>query len=195
MNEVKKEMKRIEQQQAVQAQLGELTSTIKQIDKVIDEFNAEARQCILDNDESGFETIAGSIFYFSEIKKVIQTVRVNYLTFTKTAQFMGTIESLRPVLKQTAQMMDNMPSLSKNNKDLMKFKKALLKGQLNTKAMTGMLSNLNPASVTSHSKEEYAELRASLLAGNKGMASNIQANTNTASSTQSNLDFFDEMNK
>ena len=61
----------------------------------------------------------------------MQTIRVQFQTYVKTAQFIDTIGGIRPVLRKAAEIMDSMPSISRNNKDMMKFKKGLMKGQLN----------------------------------------------------------------
>lgn len=163
MFEVKKEMKKLQAQQEAQEQLNQLISTEKSIDKMVDEFFKDAKDRLLDNDEAGFELIANSIFYFQDIKKIVQTIRVQFQTYTKTAQFMETVNGLRPVLRKTADMMNNMPSMSRNNKDLLKFKKGLMKGQLNMKAMSSMMTSVNPATATTRSKEEFDTLKERLL--------------------------------
>lgn len=195
MFEVKKEMKRMEAQQAAQEQLNELMSTEKSIDKMITEFFNDAKERLMDNDEAGFELIANSIFYFQDIKKIVQTIRVQFQTYTKTAQFMNTIEGLRPVLRKTADMMNKMPSMNQNNKDLMKFKKGLMKGQLNMKAMSSMMTSVNPATASSRSKEEFDALKERLLmpAGGATVTATSTA-TQSGSVTAGNEDFFAAIN-
>ena len=108
-------MKKLENQQKAQEQLNTLAATLKSIEKMIDEFAEDARNCLINNDQAGYELIANSIYYFMDIQKVVQTVKVQFQTYIKTAQFMDTIEGLRPVLKNTAQLMNSMPSLEKIN--------------------------------------------------------------------------------
>lgn len=195
MFEVKKEMKRMQAQQEAQEQLNQLMSTEKSIDKMINEFFNDAKERLMDNDESGFELIANSIFYFQDIKKIVQTIRVQFQTYTKTAQFMNTIEGLRPVLRKTADMMNKMPSMSQNNKDLMKFKKGLMKGQLNMKAMSSMMTSVNPATATTRSKEEFDALKERLLmpAGGATVTATATA-TQAGGVTAGNEDFFAAIN-
>lgn len=191
MFEIKKEMKKMQAQQEAQTQLNELLSTEKSIDKMIDEFLSDAKERLMENDEAGFELIANSIFYFQDIRKVVQTIRVQFQTYTKTAQFMGTIEGLRPVLRKTAEMMNSMPSMSKNNKDLLKFKRGLMRGQLNMKAMSSMMTAVNPATCSTRGKEEFEALKERLL-----LPTGAKAETNSARSgvTAENEDFFAAIN-
>jgi hypothetical protein len=168
---------------------------------MIGEFFNDAKERLMDNDEAGFELIANSIFYFQDIKKVVQAIRVQFQTYTKTAQFMDTIDGIRPVLRKAADMMNNMPSMNKNNKDFMRFKKGLMKGQLNMKAMSSMMTSVNPATSTSRSREEFEALKERLLMP-AGGAMNIGANTATAAAPQTasvnntskNEDFFAAIN-
>jgi len=197
----RKEMKRMEQQQAAQEKLNELLQTEKAIDKMISEFVADARERLLDNDEAGFELIANSIFYFQDIKKVVQTIRVQFQTYIKTAQFIDTVDSIRPVLRQAADMMAKMPSMSRNNRDFVKFRKGLLKGQINMKAMASMMTAVNPAGATTRSKDEFDALRERVLIGVPGRqapqtqtAPQAQAVTASAPSGGANDDFFAAIN-
>lgn len=190
MFEVKKEMKRMQAQHEAQEQLNELLSTEKSIDKMINEFFSDAKERLMENDEAGFELVANSIFYFQDIRKVVQTIRVQVQTYTKTAQFMNTIEGLRPILRKTADMMNSMPSMSKNNKDLIKFKRALMKGQLNMKMMSAMMTSVNPATSTVRSKEEFEALKERLLLpAGASMTNRAQAGV-----TVENEDFFAAIN-
>lgn len=193
-----KELKRMENQQKANEQLNELGNSLKKIDKMIEEFYQEAKECLLNNDQVGYELIANSIFYFSDIQKILKTVKVQFQTYVKTAQVMDTIEGIRPILKNTAAMMNSMPSFSKNNKDFMKFKKGLLRGQLNMKAMTSMMTNINPAVDVSRSKEEFDTLKERLLMGTSTTPITTMNTTpetvTTTTKVSSNDDFFKEIN-
>ncbi len=191
MFDVKKEMKRMEARQEAQNQLNELISTEKSIDKMIDEFYTDARERLLENDETGFELIANSIFYFQDIKKIVQTIRVQFQTYVKTAQFIDTIGGIRPVLRKAAEIMDSMPSISRNNKDMMKFKKGLMKGQLNIKSLSSMMNAVNPATASTRSKEEMDALKERLLVDIG--ANNAQRNNQKKSGD--NEDFFAAINQ
>ena len=201
MFNINKEMKKLENQQKAQEQLNTLSATLKSIEKMIDEFAEDARNCLINNDQAGYELIANSIYYFMDIQKVVQTVKVQFQTYIKTAQFMDTIEGLRPVLKNTAQLMNSMPSLEKNNRDFMKFRKSLMRGQLNMRAMTSMMTNINPATQTSRSREELDALKERLLLGANrpltGLNVDVAANTATSENTSriaANEDFFSAIN-
>lgn len=192
---VKKEMKKMEQQQEAQEKLNDLIKSEKAIDKMTDEFIADAKERLLDNDEEGFELIANSIFYFQDIKKVVQTIRVQFQTYIKTAQLMDSIDSIRPALRQAADMMSNMTSINKSNKDFIKFKKGLLKGQLNMKAMAGMMTSVNPATSSTRSKEEFEALKERILLSDKGNSiPNANTNVNQATQADPNEDFFNAIN-
>ena len=201
MFNINKEMKKLENQQKAQEQLNTLSATLKSIEKMIDEFAEDARNCLINNDQAGYELIANSIYYFMDIQKVVQTVKVQFQTYIKTAQFMDTIEGLRPVLKNTAQLMNSMPSLEKNNRDFMKFRKSLMRGQLNMRAMTSMMTNINPAAQTTRSREELDALKERLLLGANrpltGLNVDVAANTATSENTSriaANEDFFSAIN-
>lgn len=189
MFETRKELKRMETTNKANEQLAQLSDALKTIDKMIDEFYTDAKNYLLMNDESGFELIANSIFYFQDIRKIIQTIKVQFQAYTKTAEFMNTIEGIRPVLKQIAKNMNSFPSISKNNKDFAKFKKSLLRGQLNMKAMSSMMKSINPAVQNVRSKDELDALKERLLVDQN---SNININTGKISENQ---DFFDKINK
>lgn len=194
MNSTRKEMKKMEQQQQANEQLAQLSNSLKSIDKMVDEFYADARERLMANDEAGFELIANSIFYFQDVQSVLQSVKVQFQTYIRTAQFMDTVEGIRPVLKQAAQMMNASPSFAKNSKDFAKFKKGLMKGQLNMKAMTSMMSGINPALSTSRSKEEFSALKERLLIGSSNSNLSVNTNTSTQSKVSSNEDFFSAIN-
>lgn len=201
MFNINKEMKKLENQQKAQEQLNTLAATLKSIEKMIDEFAEDARNCLINNDQAGYELIANSIYYFMDIQKVVQTVKVQFQTYIKTAQFMDTIEGLRPVLKNTAQLMNSMPSLEKNNRDFMKFRKSLMRGQLNMKAMTSMMTNINPAAQTTRSREELDALKERLLLGANRPLTGLNVDTAAATATAENTsriaaneDFFSAIN-
>ena len=191
MFDVKKEMKRMEARQEAQNQLNGLISTEKSIDKMIDEFYTDARERLLENDETGFELIANSIFYFQDIKKIVQTIRVQFQTYVKTAQFIDTIGGIRPVLRKADEITDSMPRISRNNKDMMKFKKGLTKGQLNIKSLSSMMNAVNPATASTRSKEEMDALKERLLVDIG--ANNAQRNNQKKSGD--NEDFFAAINQ
>jgi len=187
MSSVKKEMKRIENRNKANEQLKLLVQSIKEIDNTIASLYDNAKEQLLDNNEEGFEIAANPILYFQDLRHVINTIKIHYQTYIKTAEFMDIIEGIRPVLKNFAKSMNSYPSLSKNNKDFAKFKKSLIKGQLNMKAMGTMLGNLSPANTT-RSKEEYAALKEKIMLENG--ITGIKT-----SKVSENKDFFDEINK
>ena len=136
---------------------------------MIDEFYADAKERLMDNNEAGFELIANSVFYFQDIKKVVQTLRVQFQTYVKTAQFMDTIDGIRPMLRRAADMMN---------------------------AMSSMMTSINPATIATRSKLEFDALREHLLMGKGNTSAGL--NTATAGVTRSqgaaNEDFFSAIN-
>lgn len=190
MFETSKELKRLENANKANEQLVQLGNALKTIDKIILELYSDAKEQLLLNDEAGFELIANSIFYFQDIRKVVQTIKTQFQAYVKTAEFMNTIESIRPILKQIANNMNSYPSINKNNKDFSKFKKSLLKGQLNMKAVSSMMSSINPAVQNVRSKEELDALKERLLVGSNDSATDVKS-----SKISENSDFFDLINK
>ena len=207
----KKEMKKLENQQKAQEQLNQLNSAIREIDKMVDDFQKEARDYLLNNNEMGFELLANNILYFTDVRNMIDTVRIQFQTYVKTAQFMDTIEGIRPILKNTANMLASMPSYNKNNKDFAKFRKGLMRGQVNMKAMASMCSTINPAAQTTRSREEMDALKERVLMGTNHSATGMtmgatstatvaapaQVNTATVPETSrisQNEDFFSAIN-
>lgn len=191
MASYRQELKRIENRNKANEQLGELINALKNVDKSIEDLKRDAEEQLLNDNEAGFELVASSIFYFQDVRNVIQTVKIQFQTYIKTAEVMDTIEGVRPVLKNIANNMNSYPSMNKSNKDFMKFKKSLLRGQLNMKAMTSMMTSINPATTTTRSKEEMNSLKQSILIKN-GMNPNL--NVQTGKITE-NDDFFNAINK
>lgn len=191
MASYRQELKRIENRNKANEQLGELINALKNVDKSIEDLKRDAEEQLMNDNEAGFELVASSIFYFQDVRNVIQTVKIQFQTYIKTAEVMDTIEGVRPVLKNIANNMNSYPSMNKSNKDFMKFKKSLLRGQLNMKAMTSMMTSINPATTTTRSKEEMNSLKQSILIKN-GMNPNL--NVQTGKITE-NDDFFNAINK
>lgn len=191
MASYRQELKKIENRNKANEQLGELINALKNVDKSIEDLKRDAEEQLLNDNEAGFELVASSIFYFQDVRNVIQTVKIQFQTYIKTAEVMDTIEGVRPVLKNIANNMNSYPSMNKSNKDFMKFKKSLLRGQLNMKAMTSMMTSINPATTTTRSKEEMNSLKQSILIKN-GMNPNL--NVQTGKITE-NDDFFNAINK
>lgn len=189
MASYRKELKRMENRNKANEQLNELTSALKSVDKVIDDLMKDASEQLENNNDSGFELIANSVFYFQDVRNVIQSVKTQFQTYIKTAEVMDTIEGIRPVLKNIANNMNSYPSMNKNNKDFMKFKKSLLRGQLNMKAMTSMMTSINPAVSTTRSKEELDSLKERILVS-KGITSEVNSKTKISE----NDDFFNAIN-
>lgn len=190
MASYRKELKRMENRNKANEQLNELTSALKSVDKVIEDLINDASDQLINNNDSGFELIANSVFYFQDVRNVIQSVKTQFQTYIKTAEVMDTIEGIRPVLKNIANNMNSYPSMNKNNKDFMKFKKSLLRGQLNMKAMTSMMTSINPAVSTTRSKEELDSLKERILVS-KGMAPEVNTSKTKISE---NDDFFNAIN-
>lgn len=190
MFDTKKELRRMENRNKANEQFAQLTSVLNNLNKTIDTFYKNAKEAYLNNNEVGFELNANSMFYFQDIKDIVQNITSHFQVFITTAECMDTIEGIRPVLKGIAKQMNSYPSISQNNRDFVKFKKGLLKGQLNMKAMGQMMNSLNPATNVSRSKEDFASLkeRISMETGQNNI------NTSTSKIAQ-NEDFFNAINK
>ncbi len=189
MSKVSKELKRIENKNKSIEQLNQLNETVKTIDKMTSDLYKDAEEYLKLNDNDGFELVANSIFYFQDFKKILQTIKIQFQAYVRTAEFMDTVEGIRPVLKGIAKNMNALPSLSKNNKDFMKFKRSLLRGQINMKAMSSMMTTLNPAVQTTRSKEEMDALKERIIVG---MNNNVDIQS---SKIPANNDFFNAINK
>ena len=122
MASYRQELKKIENRNKANEQLGELINALKNVDKSIEDLKRDAEEQLLNDNEAGFELVASSIFYFQDVRNVIQTVKIQFQTYIKTAEVMDTIEGVRPVLKNIANNMNSYPSMNKSNKDFMKFK-------------------------------------------------------------------------
>lgn len=191
MINTRKEIKRMESKEKATNQLKELNSVSNSIDSAISKFYIKAKDRLLKNDETGFEIIANSIFYFQEIQNVIQTVSIRFETYLTSVDTMFAIEGIRPVLRETAKLMNSFPNLNKNSKDFRKFKRALMRGQLNMKAMTSMMSSINPAEASQKSPDELQALKERILI-NENPNKIINGNDSRISQ---NEDFFNVINK
>lgn len=189
MFSTRKEVKKIENRNRANEQLNQLNLELKKIDKSIKELSSKAKEYLLNNDESSFEEVAKSIFYLQDIRKLVQTVKVQFETYVITYETMENIEGLRVSLKGIAKAMDSYPGIKQNNKDFMKFKRSLIKGQVNMQAVGTMVSSLNPAAESSRSQEEFDALKEKLLLGN---TDSLDIRTNKIAE---NDDFFEMINK
>lgn len=187
---VNKEIKKIESKEKATNQLKELTGVYNDIEKTISKYYVKAKEVLLRNDEESFEIIANSIFYYQDVQRVLQIVMVRFETYLISFDTMYAINGIRSVLKSTAKMMTSFPSISANNKDFKKFKRAMLRGQLNMKAMTSMMREMNPGESSPRSNEELSALKERIL-----MGENKALNVDTNSRIKDNEDFFQAINK
>lgn len=191
--ETRKELKRLENKQKEQETLNDLITQETEINNLVDEFTVDAKNELLENNEEGFELIASSIYYFLELKRVIHSVRVQFQTYIKTTNCMQSLNSVKNALKLASKTLESLPSLKANQKDFAKFKRSLMKGQLNMKAITGMMSSINPALNTARTKEEYNALKEKILINEK-VSSISDLNTNSKEKFNQNKDFYDKIN-
>ena len=117
----------------------------------------------------------------------------NYLIQVEVA---STFVGLKSVLASTAKMMDSMPSLKKNNKDFMKFKKSIMKGQLSMESINDMMGNLDPSLDSEMTEDELNSLKDEILmtSGAANVSINTKEDTDTNKNSQTNDDFFSELN-
>ena len=71
MASYRQELKRIENRNKANEQLGELINALKNVDKSIEDLKRDAEEQLLNDNEAGFELVASSIFYFQDVRNVI----------------------------------------------------------------------------------------------------------------------------
>ena len=92
--------------------------------------------------------------------------------------------------------MDTMPSLQKNNRDFMKFKKSVMKGQLSMESINSMMSNLDPSTDSEMTPDELQSLKDEILMTSGAATSKVAAPEEkkaAAAATDTSSDFFNEL--
>ena len=193
MNEIKRRLKMAEDKQRA-------NEIIKQFDQVITKLDSGTAKCrekakealIKRNDMNSFKLFARSMKYYQGMKSNLENIKCKFENYLIQVEVASTFVGLKDVLSKTAKMMDSMPSLKKNNKDFMKFKKSLMKGQLSMDSINSMMSNMDPSVDSEMTEDEINALKDEILMTSG--AANVNVSTSTNNNTESNnSDFFSEL--
>lgn len=197
-NQLKRRMKMMEEKQAAKDMIKQFDSIIVNLDNGINKCREKAKEALINrNDMNAFRMFGRSMKYYTNMKNSIESIKCQFENYLIQVEVANTFVGLKDVLSKTAKMMDSMPSLQKNNKDFMKFKKSLMKGQLSMDSINSMMSNLDPSSDAEMTNDEIESLKEEILL-TSGAASSKVAAPQTQQSTASNSStvdsgFFDEL--
>lgn len=197
MNEMKRRMKMAEDRQKANEIIKQFDRVITNLDNGITKCRDKAKEALIKrNDLNSFKTFARSMKYYRGIKTNIETIKCQFENYLIQVEVASTFVGLKSVLASTAKMMDSMPSLKKNNKDFMKFKKSIMKGQLSMESINDMMGNLDPSVDSEMTEDELNSLKDEILMTSGAANVNIQTEGEEKSQTtgQTNDDFFKELN-
>ena len=200
MNEIKRRMKMMEEKQQAKDIIKQFDSVILNLDNGIAKCRDKAREALVQrNDMNGFRMFARSMKYYQSMKNNIEQIKCQFENYLIQVEVANTFVGLKDVLGKTAKMMDGMPSLKQNNKDFMKFKKSIMKGQLSMDSINNMMSNLDPSMDSEMSNDELNSLKDEILLSTGAATTQIQApnmstEKGTDSASQTGSDFFAELN-
>ena len=196
MNEIKRRMKMAEDKQRANEIVKQFDQVINKLDSGTSKCRDKAREALLKrNDMNSFKLFARSMKYYQNMKTNIETVKCQFENYLIQVEVASTFVGLKDVLAKTAKMMDSMPSLKKNNKDFMKFKKSLMKGQLSMDSINSMMTNMDPSVDSEMTEDEIKALKDEILmtSGEANVKVNENTSENTNTNTSSNSDFFSEL--
>ena len=197
MNEIKRRMKMMEEKQQAKDIIKQFDSVILNLDNGISKCREKAKEALVQrNDMNGFRMFARSMKYYQSMKNNIEQIKCQFENYLIQVEVANTFVGLKDVLGKTAKMMDSMPSLKQNNKDFMKFKKSIMKGQLSMDSINNMMSNLDPSMDSEMSNDELNSLKDEILLSSGATTTKISApdtNKATDSSSQTSGDFFAEL--
>ena len=195
MNDIKRRMKMMEEKQQAKDIIKQFDSIILNLDNGIAKCREKAKEALINrNDMNGFRLFGRSMKYYMNMKNSIEAIKCQFESHMIQMEVANSFVGLKDVLGKTAKMMDSMPSLQKNNKDFMKFKKSILKGQLSMDSINSMMSNLDPSADAEMSNDELEALKSEILMTSGASASKVASpNTNTQTNSSSSSDFFDEV--
>ena len=195
MNDIKRRMKMMEEKQQAKDIIKQFDSVIVNLDNGIAKCREKAKEALVKrNDMNGFRMFGRSLKYYQNMKNSIEAIKCQFENYLIQVEVANTFVGLKDVLGKTAKMMDSMPSLQKNNRDFMKFKKSIMKGQLSMDSINSMMSNLDPSADSELSPDELESLKDEILM-TSGAGQQMVGNPDTdkSSSTQSSGDFFSEL--
>ena len=201
MNEMKRQMKMAENKQRYKEIIKQFDGVIRNLDIGIDKCWAKAKEALVErNDMNSFKLFGRSLKYYTNMKNSIEAVKAQFENYYIQMEVANTFVGLKDVLGRTAKMMDTMPSLTRNNKDFMKFKKSVMKGQISMDSINSMMSNLDPSADSELTPSELKALQDEILmqsgAGSVTINDpnqNTQPQQNAANENSSGSDFFKEL--
>ncbi|MCR4898187.1 MAG: SNF7 family protein [Acholeplasmatales bacterium] len=195
MNETKRQLKMAENKQRANEVIRQFDQVINRLDRGIAKCREKAKEALLKrNDMNSFKLFARSMKYYQTMKTNIETVRYQFENYLIQVEMASSFVGLKDVFAKSAKLMDAMPSLSRNNKDFMKFKKSLLKGQISMDSINNMVSNMDPSQDYEMSEEDLNALKDEILMTSGEANVNVNTSTSTATNTSTNnSDFFSEL--
>ena len=197
MNDIKRRMKMMEEKQQAKDIIKQFDSVIVNLDNGIAKCREKAKEALINrNDMNAFRLFGRSMKYYMNMKTSIESIKCQFENHMIQMEVANTFVGLKDVLGKTAKMMDSMPSLQKNNKDFMKFKKSIMKGQLSMDSINSMMSNIDPSADAEMSNDELESLKSEILMTSGASASKVVApstNKNAQENTSSGSDFFSEL--
>ena len=193
MNDIKRRMKMMEEKQQAKDIIKQFDSVIVNLDNGIAKCREKAKEALVKrNDMAGFKMFGRSMKYYQNMKNSIEAIKCQFENYLIQVEVANTFVGLKDVLGKTAKMMDSMPSLQKNNRDFMKFKKSIMKGQLSMDSINSMMSNLDPSADSELTPAELDSLKDEILMTTGASQTTIGA-TEGDKASQSSGDFFSEL--
>lgn len=199
MNELKRKMKMMEEKQEAKEIIKQFDSVCVKLDNGIAQCREKAKEALVNrNDMNSFKMFGRSMKYYSNMKNSIETIKCQFENYLIQVEVANTFVGLKSVLGKTAKMMDSMPSLQRNNRDFMKFKKSIMKGQLSMDSINSMMANMDPSADSEMTQDEINALKDEIMmstGAGKVKVDNTDTNTsgNTNKAAEPQGDFFQEL--
>lgn len=196
MNEIKRRMKMAEDKQRANEIIKQFDQVIIKLDNGTSKCREKAKEALVKrNDMNSFRLFARSMKYYQGMKTNIESIKCQFENYLIQVDVASTFVGLKDVLSRTAKMMDSMPSLKRNNKDFMKFKRSLMKGQLSMDSINSMMSNMDPSMDSEMTEEEINSLKDEILMTSGAADVNVKTSSNSQTETNanSNSDFFSDL--
>ncbi len=192
--EVKNRMKLEQQKQNARTQIRELDKIIGRLDEGMTTCATKVREAVNRGDTTTAHMFANSWKFNQNRKVFLERMKSTFENYLIQVEINSSFVNIKDIYKNAASLMDSMPSMKKNNKDFMKMKKSMMKGQLSMESMSSMMSDMDPALDTKMDESEFNGLLNQI---GVTMPNNIASNTatNAATETASNSeDLFNEIN-
>ena len=169
MNEIKRKMKMAEDKRQAKEIIANFDRICVSLENGIAKCREKAREALVNrNDMASFKLFARSMKYYQGMKTNMETLKCQFENYLIQVEVANTFVGLKDVLGRTARMMDSMPSLNRNNRDFMKFKKSIMRGQLSMDSINSMMGDLDPSTEAELSPDELEAIRQEVLVGTAG---------------------------